>query len=114
MKDIKHILEDHGITLPHAPMPIGNYRAVVNVGQLIFISGQLPIRDGKLMYKGQLGKELTIEEGKAAAELCALNLLSHLTNSLRQYKLKQIIKIEGFINCNESFTEHAEVLNGCF
>ena len=112
MRDIKQILEDDGIILPQAPMPVGNYRATIDAGKLMFISGQLPLRDGKLIYKGQLGKQLTIEEGKAAAELCALNLLSHITNSLQQHNLKQIVKIEGFINCNESFTEHAEVLNG--
>ncbi|MFK5914664.1 MAG: RidA family protein [Woeseiaceae bacterium] len=112
MRDIKQILEDYGIILPQAPMPAGNYRATIEVGKLMFISGQLPFRDGKLIYKGQLGKELTIKEGNAAAELCALNLLSHMSNSLQQHKLKKIVKIEGFINCRESFTEHAEVLNG--
>lgn len=112
MKDIKQILEDYGIILPQAPMPVGNYRATTGAGKLIFISGQLPFRDGKLIYKGQLGKELTTEEGKAEAELCALNLLSHIKSSLQQHELKKIVKIEGFINCSESFTEHAEVLNG--
>ena len=112
MGNIEQVLEGYGITLPQAPMPVGNYQATINVGKLMFISGQLPFRDEQLIYKGQLGKELTTEDGKAAAELCALNLLSHLSNSLQQYKLKQIVKIEGFINCSESFTEHAEVLNG--
>lgn len=112
MIEIEQILENDGIMLPQPPMPVGNYRATIDAGELIFISGQLPFKDGKLIYKGQVGKELTTEEGKAAAELCALNLLSHIANSLQQYKIKKIVKIEGFINCGESFTEHAEVLNG--
>jgi len=112
MSDIKQNIKDNGITLPQTPIAVGNYHATINAGKLMFISGQLPFKNGKLLYKGQLGKELTTEDGKAAAELCALNLLSQITNSLQQYKLKQIVKIEGFINCSESFSEHAIVLNG--
>lgn len=112
MVDIKQALEANGKFLPRAPNPVGNYRATIGVGKLLFISGQLPLRDGILIYKGQLGKDLTTEEGNAAAELCALNLLSHIANSLQQHKLRQIVKIEGFINCSASFIEHAEVLDG--
>lgn len=93
-------------------MPVGNYQATIGVGKLMFISGQLPFRDGKLVYKGQLGKELTTEEGKAAAELCVLNILSHIASTVELHEIKKIVKIEGYINCSESFTEHAEVLNG--
>lgn len=111
MQDIKKTLEDHGIMPSQAPMPVGNYRATIDVGKLMFISGQLPFKDGKLIYKGQIGKEFTFEEGKSAAELCALNLLSHIINCPTQHKLKKIVRIEGFINCSALFTEHAEVLN---
>jgi len=112
MSDIKQNLKSNGIILPQTPAAAGNYIATTIAGNLMFISGQLPFRDGKLIYKGQLGKELTTEDGKAAAGLCALNLLSQITSSLKQYTLKQIVKIEGFINCSESFSEHATVLNG--
>ena len=112
MRNIQKNLEYYGYVLPQAPMSVGNYRGIIGVGKLMFISGQLPFKDGKLIHKGRLGKELTTEEGKAAAELCALNLLSHITSNLQQHELKQIVKIEGFINCSESFTEHAEVMNG--
>lgn len=110
--DIKRLLETKGKLLPQAPIPVGSYRATIGSGKLLFISGQLPFSDGVLIYKGKLGKELTIVEGYAAAELCALNLLSHIAHPRQHYKLKQILKIEGFINCTAAFIEHAKVLDG--
>ena len=86
--------------------------ATLGTGNLLFVSGQLPLRNGELIYKGRLGKDLTTEQGKAAAQLCALNLLSQIERAFNPRKLKAIIKIEGYINACESFTEHAEVLNG--
>jgi len=112
MLNIKQALEDNKKVLPQAPIPIGNYQATVGTGKLIFISGQLPLRNGKLIYKGKLGKELTTEEGRTAAELCALNLLSHMKTTLKNHNLKQVVKIESFINASESFIEHAQVLDG--
>jgi len=112
MNEFSRHLRDNGIKLPRAPVPAGNYRATVELGNLLFISGQLPLRDGVLIYKGQLGNELTIDEGKAAAELCALNLLSQLAKAIKQGNFRQLVKLEGFINCTASFTEHAAVLDG--
>ncbi len=112
MADLKQTLIDKGIALQPAPVPVGNYRATIESGNLVFISGQLPLQAGVLVYKGRLGKELSIAEGKAAAEICALNLLSQLAIVLETRKLQQIVKLEGFINCADSFTGHAEVLNG--
>lgn len=109
---MKKLSIDNELILPQAPAPVGNYRAAISTEKLLFISGQLPIKDNKLIFKGKLGKELTTDDGVKAAELCALNILSQISNSPHQNKLKRIIKIEGFINCTESFTDHARVLNG--
>jgi len=111
VNDIKQALKANGIVLPQAPEPAGHYWATTLQGKLLFISGQLPFRNGTLIYQGQVGKTLTTEEGHVAAQLCALNILSHINNILEPHKLKQIIKIEGFINCT-AFTEHAQVLDG--
>lgn len=114
-KSMLHLDQTHrerGLILPQAPMPVGNYLATISSGNLLFISGQLPFRDGKLFYKGKLGKDLTVTDGVKAAELCALNILSHINKTLQKNRFKQIIKLEGFINCTDSFTEHAKVLNG--
>lgn len=112
MNELIHLLAAHGLVLPTAPTPVGAYLATTHAGKWVYISGQLPIRDGKLLFKGQIGEELTVEEGYAAAELCALNLLSQFEKHFSFNKLRQVIKIEGFINCCEGFDAHATVLNG--
>ena len=112
MMNIEKLVKDNGLTLPQAPEPVGNYLATLSTGNLLFISGQIPIWNGELLYKGSLGKELTTEQGQSAAQICALNLLSQIEKVLGQRKLKTFIKIEGYINACESFTDHAEVLNG--
>lgn len=112
MTDIKNLVSEHGLELPQAPVPVGRYKATVIAGNLLYISGQLPIKNGKIIYRGRLGKELSMEQGKEAAQLCALNILSQIEVQLAHRKLKQIIKVEGYINAIDSFEEHAEVLNG--
>ena len=106
------MLSHYEMKLPPPPMPVGNYTAAVEAGKLLYISGQLPIDSGALAYAGKLGKDLTIEQGQKASELCALNLLSQLSCYLRDRKIKQVIKVEGYINSSDSFTEHAKVLDG--
>ncbi len=110
--NIKQLVINNGYRLPQAPTPVGNYLATINAGNLLFISGQMPINNGELIYKGRLGDELNIEQGTKAAQLCALNLLSQIDSSIGARKLKSVVKIEGYINASESFTEHAAVLNG--
>ncbi len=117
MLNIRQLVSDAGLTLPQAPGPVGNYQATISTDNLLFISGQLPLSNGELIYTGALGQDLTAEEGKSAAELCALNLLSQLDQALEDRALedralKSIVKVEGYINACESFTEHAAVLNG--
>lgn len=112
MINITNRLRKLNFDLLNAPEPVGNYKATLLSGNLLYISGQLPIIDGKVMYKGQLGKTLTVEEGIKAAELCALNALSQLEKSAVNKSLKQIVKVEGYINASKSFEEHAQVLNG--
>lgn len=110
--NIKQLVTSNGYELPQAPKPVGSYQATITTGNLIFISGQMPLDNGELLYKGSLGNELTIESGQKAAELCALNLLSQLDQALGARELKSVVKVEGYINADESFTEHAAVLNG--
>jgi len=112
MTYFKQKLIAQGLSLPQAPTPVGSYMATITSEKLFYISGQLPFKDGELLYKGKIGKELTVESGYQAAKLCALNILSQIENNLQKTNFKRIIKIEGFINCCESFEFHAEVLNG--
>ena len=112
MSTLKQTIIKKGLVLPKAPTPVGAYQSTIKAGKLLFISGQFPFKDGELLYKGKLGKELSVKEGYAAAELCALNILSQLEENSPEEKIKQIIKIQGLINCCDSFADHAEVLNG--
>ena len=112
MTKFKQELTIQGLSLPQAPTPVGAYKATITSGKLLYISGQLPFENGELLYKGKIGQELTVENGYEAAKLCALNILSQIEDNLQKNNFKRIIKIEGLINCCESFEQHAEVLNG--
>ncbi len=106
-------LKKYGIVLPDAPKPVASYVPCVKAGNLIFVSGQLPVENGKIKYAGKVGKDISLENGKKAAEVCVLNALSHLKSQLRTLnKIKKIVQVQGFVNCAPDFTEHPKVVNG--
>ena len=106
-------LKKLNINLPKAPDPVGGYVASKIVGNLVFISGQLPIdSDGKLI-KGTVGKEINLEQGQEAAKLCALNLLAQLKKICGNLdKVKSCVKITGYVNSVESFVDQPKIING--
>ncbi len=92
---------------------MASYVPCVKAGNLIFVSGQLPVENGKIKYAGKVGKDISVNDGGKAAELCAINALSHLKSQLRSLnKIKQIVQVQGFVNCAPDFTQHPQVLNG--
>ena len=101
------------INLSKAPDPVGAYVASKVVGNLVYISGQLPLgHEGKLI-KGKIGKDLTLEQGQESARLCALNLLAQLkkiSGSLN--KVKGCVKITGYVNSSDTFIDQPKVING--
>jgi enamine deaminase RidA (YjgF/YER057c/UK114 family) len=100
------------IELPLAPRPLGAYRAVVQAGSLLFLSGQLPIRDGALKHRGRVGVELTVDEGRAAAELCAINALAQIRGFLGGFgRLRQIVRLEGYVASAADFHDQPKVLD---
>lgn len=106
-------LKELGLTLPDPPKPVANYVPVVRVGELLFLSGVLPSRDGQLIMTGKLGQELTIEQGKEASRVAVLNGLSivrHEAGSLNH--VKRIVKMIGHIASAPGFTDQPQVLNG--
>ncbi|MFO0776271.1 MAG: RidA family protein [Nitrospira sp.] len=106
-------LKELGVTLPDPPKPVANYVPVVRVGDLLFLSGVLPSRDGQLIMTGKLGQELTIEQGKEASRVAVLNGLSiirHAAGSLD--RVKQLVKMVGHIASAPGFTDQPQVLNG--
>ena len=106
-------LKELNIILPNAPDPVGSYVAFKKIGNLLFISGQLPINnDGKIL-KGKVGKDLTLEDGQKAAKLCVINILAQLKKSLDGdlNKVKNCVKITGFVNSTDNFYDQPKVIN---
>ena len=111
--DIEKKLKELNIKLPNAPEPVGAYVAFKKIDKLLFISGQLPIDlDGK-MIKGKIGKDLTLEDGQKASKLCAINILSQAKKAMNGdlNKIKNCIKITGFVNSTDDFTDQPKVIN---
>jgi enamine deaminase RidA (YjgF/YER057c/UK114 family) len=106
-------LKQLGIELPEIQAPWANYVSVVASGALIYLSGQLPSLGGQTI-KGKLGLDLSVEEGRKAARLCALNMLPHLRDACRGNldRIVRCIEIGGFVNSTPDFAEHPLVLNG--
>ena len=106
-------LKELNIDIPEAPSPVGAYVAFKKTNNLLFISGQLPIsKDGK-MIKGKIGKDLSLEDGQKASRLCVINILAQVKKALNGdlSKIKNCIKITGFVNSVEEFIEQPKVIN---
>ena len=101
-----------GIDLPAAPQPAGKYVPFVVTGSLVFIAGQLPLKDGKVAVTGKLGAEVGIEGGLEAARLCAINILSQLRAACGLDKVRRCVRLNGFIASTPDFTDQPKVLNG--
>ena len=103
-----------GLTLPPAPAPVANYVPTHVVGNLLFISGQIS-RDGAgKILSGKLGAGVTVEQGREAARVCALNLLAQTRAALGSLdRIARIVKLTGFVNAAPTFTDHPAVMNGC-
>ncbi len=108
-------LAELGVTLPEAAAPVANYAGWVHAEDLIYTAGQLPMLDGKPQYAGRLGADLSVEEGAAAARLCAINALAQARAALADGDLDRIVrvvKLVGYVNATPDFTDHPQVLNG--
>ena len=107
-------LKENNIVLPEAPEPVGSYVASKIVGKLLYISGQISMSSKGELIKGKLGKDLNTEDGYKAAERCALSILAQAKKILSGDldKIKSCIKIVGFVNSTDDFTEQPKVING--
>ncbi len=101
-----------GITLPIPPKPVGSYIPAVKTGNLIFISGQIPIQDGRVQFKGQVPTTISVEEAQKAARLCIINVLAQLKVELGTLdKITKIVKVSGFVNSSPEFSEQPKIIN---
>lgn len=107
-------LSDLGIDLPPPAPPAANYVPFVVSGNQVFVAGQLPMQDGKVAITGKLGAGVSLEDGQAAARLCALNLLAQARAAADGDldRIVRCVKLGGFVNAAPDFTGHPQVLNG--
>jgi enamine deaminase RidA (YjgF/YER057c/UK114 family) len=103
-----------GIELPAPAAPAGNYVPFVIVGDLVYVAGQVPRRDGRLQFVGKVGDALDVAQGQQAARLCALNILAQLNVACEGNldRVARCVRLTGYVNCAPTFTEQPSVING--
>lgn len=110
---IERKLAELGLALPDPPQPLGSYTAVSEAGNLLFVSGQLPLVDGKLAYAGRVGERLSVDEGRHAAQLAALNVLAQIRAHLGGFdRLHHIARVEGHVASADGFFGQPAVIDG--
>lgn len=107
-------LKELSLTLSAATAPVANYVPFVISGNLVFISGQIGLVDGKPQFLGRLGADFDVEQGYRAARLCGLNLITQLKEACGGDldRVRRVIRLGGFVNCTPEFTDHPKVING--
>jgi len=107
-------IKDLGLNIPELPKALANYVPFKIVGKTMYISGQAPVRNGEMIYKGKVGSDITIEEGIEAAKLCVINIIAAVKTGLEGdwNKLDSFVKLTGFVNCQDSFTDQPKIING--
>ena len=111
---IEENIKKLNINLPNAPDPVGSYVASKIVGKFLYISGQISINEKGEFIKGKVGKELNLEEGYEAAKRCALNIVSQSKKACGNdlSKVKSCIKLTGYVNSTDNFTDQPKIING--
>ena len=109
---IKEKLSSLGLTLPTAAVPVAAYVPAVKSGNLVFTAGQLPVVDGKLVLTGKVGSDVTAEDAKKMAEICALNALAAISLVADIDQIEKIVRVGGFVNGAPGFVAIPAVING--
>ena len=107
-------LMELGIELPQAAAPAANYVPYVVSGNLVFVSGQVTVWNGEFRYQGKVGQDLGVEDGQAAARLCALNIIAQVKAACGGDldRVVRIVRLGGFVNSTPDFTDQPKVING--
>jgi enamine deaminase RidA (YjgF/YER057c/UK114 family) len=109
---IEEKLKSLNITLPSPPKPAGAYIPVVKSENTVYVSGQIPIEDGKVAFKGKVPSVQSLEQAQKAAKLCAINALAQLKSELGSLdKVSRILRVSGFVNSEPDFIEQPKVIN---
>ena len=113
MPCIEDTLAALGFSLPEAPKPIAEYVPAKRIGDMVYVSGQGPIRDGRLTCVGRVGKDVTVEQAYEAAQLCTLNGLAAIKQLVGSLDcISQIVSIRGFVSSADEFHDQPQVVNG--
>ncbi|GLQ07684.1 RidA family protein [Sneathiella chinensis] len=107
-------LAELGIDLPEAAAPAANYVPYVVSGNLVYVSGQVPVVNGQIGYQGKVGAEYTTEEGAEVARVCGLNIIAQVKAACGGDldRVQRVVKLGGFVNCVDGFAEQPVVING--
>jgi enamine deaminase RidA (YjgF/YER057c/UK114 family) len=106
-------LKELGVTLPEPLKPLGVYVPAVKIGSWVYVSGMVSMQDKKFKYKGKIGKDLTLEQGYEAARISGINALAAVKSVIGDLdRVERIVKVVGYVNSIESFTQHPQIVNG--
>ena len=107
-------IKDLGLIISEPPAAIENYVPFKVVDNLVYVSGQAPIQNGKIIYTGKVGDNISEEDGILAAELCCLNIIAALRKSINGDwdRLNNFVKLGGFVNCKDDYINHPKIING--
>ena len=109
---IEEKLKELGIDIPTPPSPAGSYIPVVTTGNLAFVSGQIPMREGKVIFEGKVPNVQSLNSAREAAKICIINALAQLKANLGSLdKITKFVRISGFVNSNPEFYEQPKVIN---
>jgi len=106
-------LKELGIELGEPAAPVANFVPTVRSGSLLYVSGQICFSAGKVTHVGQVGSQVSVQDGKAAARIAAINILAHVRKALGTLdKVVRVVQLQGFVNCSAPFGEQPAVING--
>ena len=114
MHSFEENIKNLGLKIPELPKALANYVPYKIVGKTMYISGQAPVKNGELIYKGKVGSDISVEDGIEAARLCVINIIAAVKTGLEGdwSKLDSFVKLTGYVNCQDTFTDQPKIING--
>ena len=114
MHSFEENIKNLGLKIPELPKALANYVPYKIVGKTMYISGQAPVKNGELIYKGKVGSDISVEDGIEAARLCVINIIAAVKTGLEGdwSKLDNFVKLTGYVNCQDTFTDQPKIING--
>ncbi|MBI2818899.1 MAG: RidA family protein [Acidobacteria bacterium] len=113
MNVVEDKLRQMGLELPAPPAPVAAYLPTVRTGNLVFVSGQVPREKGEIKYRGHVGSNLSVDEGRDAARICALNALAAVKKEIGDLdRIRRVVKVTGYVASAPGFTDQPKVVDG--